>query len=374
MTSESTEKEIVDLEVKIPQAQQQKNGTNIFNLIKGSCCLLIYLCTWETGAIISQKVQQNYTKPYFLSWLRWTINIGFLMFYLPYVQSKRKKNGNEPFKIKKKDWVQALILFTLDISANSLYIFSLHHTIVNIANTICMGSSVWSYLFSIFILKEDITIWKNASVILLLTGVILIIILGRDVTSSSEEQSSTVFGYILLILGEIKFALFGVLYSKLRNDKKSIDETIIFIGMMALINITLFWIPLIPMHYSGFEVFEIPSLNTVFWIIPYVLTKPLSAVSLFMGFAFVGPVFITTGAVLILPLGNITELILTNTTYNRYYYVGMTIILLAFVCYSYGEYSSRKRQDDKEKLKTNIDDPEISESKDEITEKTVEMV
>jgi len=366
MISESIEREIIDLEVEISEKQTTESGANILNLIKGSCCLLIYLCTWEIGAICSQKVQQNYTKPFFLSWFRWIINVGFLIFYFPYVQCKRKKNGDEPLKIRKKDWVQALILFTFDITANSFYIFSLHHTIVNISNTICMGSSVWSYLFSICILKEDITIWKNLSVVLLLTGVILIIILGRDVISTSGEQNSTVFGYTFLILGEMKFALFGVLYSKLRHDKKSIDDTIIFIGMMALVNITLFWIPLIPMHYTGFEVFEVPSLNTVFWMIPYVLTKPISALSLFMGYAYVGPVFFASGAVLILPLGNVTELILTNTTYNRWYYVGMTIILLAFCCYSYGEYGARKRKDLEDQLA-------IIQSKDHASEKTIEM-
>jgi len=70
--------------------------------------------------------------------------------------------------------------------------------------------------------------------------------------------------------------------------------------------------------------------------------------------------------VLILPLGNVTELILTNTTYNRWYYVGMTIILLAFCCYSYGEYGARKRKDLEDQLA-------IIQSKDDASEKTVEM-
>ena len=44
------------------------------------------------------------------------------------------------------------------------------------------------------------------------------------------------------------------------------------------------------------------------------------------------------GVVLILPIGNITEYIFSNTTFNVWYYAGMSIIILAFGFYTYGEY------------------------------------
>jgi len=315
-------------------------SNNQGSLFKGFVCLILYLMFWECSAMIGQQIQKNYSKVYFITWCAWIPNIAYLFLYYPYIQYKRKKKGEDSYKITKQDWKQALILFSIDIVCQCSYLISLQYTIVNISNTLCLGTCLWSYVFAILLLKDKITIWKNIGVGLVICGVVVIILFGRDITdSNATNQNSSVVGYVILLVGEILYALDGVLYSKYRKQNRDTTEDIlIFMGMLGAVNTFIFWIPLIPLHYIGWEIFELPSDYDWLLILLFAVSETFAIAFGFMGISYIGPVFMSIGVVLILPIGNITEYIFSNTTFNVWYYAGMSIIILAFGFYTYGEY------------------------------------
>jgi len=363
ISSSKKEKETNNLKNFIP-------GTHLENLLKGFLCLILYLIFWECGAMIGQQIQKTYSKFYFITWFSWIPNIAYLLFYYPFIQYTRKKKGKDPYKITKEDWKHALILFFIDIVCASTYLISLRYTIVNISNTLCLGTCVWSYFFSILLVKEKITLWKNLSVGLVLCGVVVIVLFGREVTNSkSTNQNSSVGGYLILLVGEILYALSGVLYSKFRQENRNTTEdTLIFMGMLGVVNTFIFWIPLIPLHYIGWEIFELPSAYDWLLMLIFAVSETSAIAFGFMGISYMGPVFMSIGVVLILPIGNITEYIFSNTTFNEWYYVGMSVILLAFSFYTYGEYqtliTNKNKQKDHQSAKCQKNSGSLSFNKD----------
>merc|ERR1711959_881443 len=118
------------------------------------------------------------------------------------MQWNRKQKGEPLYQISWKDVREAIMIHGIYMCTSTIYVFSLQHTIVNIANTICMGTPIYNYILSVIILGDKITKWKNISITLLISGIVIIIVWGKDVQSNSNEKSTAV-GYLFVITAEV---------------------------------------------------------------------------------------------------------------------------------------------------------------------------
>ena len=79
------------------------------------------------------------------------------------------------------------------------------------------------------------------------------------------------------------------------------------------------------------------------------------------------PTFMSMGNILILPLGNLTELWMKDMKFSWKYYVGMMIILIGFCTYSFDEWS-KARTEDALKKEMKVETPEIKATTDKSAE------
>lgn len=89
---------------------------------------------------------------------------------------------------------------------------SIPHTSVTANTAIYDSSFVFVFIFSIFLLKEKISLLKILSVIVSFSGLMLIAYTG----SKSEENGvdQTPLGYILVVFSTILYAAYEVIYKK----------------------------------------------------------------------------------------------------------------------------------------------------------------
>lgn len=116
---------------------------------------------------------------------------------------------------------------------------SIPHTSVTANTAIYDSAFVFVFIFSMFLLKEKISLLKIISVIVSFAGLMLIAYTG----SKSEENGvdQTPMGYVLVVLSTVLYAAYEVIYkkwcSKPDNFMKKDEITIKF--LVSIINIII---------------------------------------------------------------------------------------------------------------------------------------
>jgi solute carrier family 35 protein F5 len=174
------------------------------------------------------------------------------------------------------------------------------------ANTaIYQAACVWVFLFSIFLLRERVTVIKIVAVVVSVVGVVLVAVfstsgschssssatsnhtspvnsthslwsledpdpaanlhhspeLGHIHRGGSCTEKSTFSGYIALFYSVISYAVFEVGYKKWgseEGDPASVANSLRFLGYLGINTLAWLWPGFLILHYSGVEPFEWP--------------------------------------------------------------------------------------------------------------------
>ncbi|KAF3934998.1 hypothetical protein ABW20_dc0100730 [Dactylellina cionopaga] len=135
-------------------------------------------------------------------------------------------------------------------------------------------SAIFTYVFSVLLLKEAVRMTKNIAVVLAVLGV-LVIAYGNPAESGTDPAAPSnqkrLFGNVITALGAILFGLYRVLY-KLKaclpaeaTAEMNITFSVIVGSSIGIFTTFVFWIPLPLLHWTGWETFELPSGAAAFW-------------------------------------------------------------------------------------------------------------
>merc|ERR1712146_82510 len=132
---------------------------------------------------------------------------------------------------------------------------------------------------------------------------------------------------LLLFVSMILYSISYIAFAKLRSERKSVNDAIIFAGLQGVVILLTGWIPIIVLHYSGLEVFELwkPSLTTNVMLNTFI--KPALTYSTWLSIAMTNPLFFNIGLILLTPVGIVVESITEKMVLGVWFYVGLAFIL-----------------------------------------------
>ncbi|CAG8564051.1 18_t:CDS:1 [Funneliformis mosseae] len=196
-----------------------------------------------------------------------------------------------------------------------------------IYNTSCF----WAYVFSIILLNETIRIEKVFSVILSITGVMVMSLL-----IPNERANNIEVGDFIACFGALVYGLYEVLYKKLGSPPTTsflFANTIT--GLIGLCTLLFLWIPIPILHYLGIEIFELPDPETFGYILSTAIAGVFFNASFMLLIALTSPLFASVGIMLTIPVVALVDWLITNTPIGVNTIIGNLCILLAFILLSW---------------------------------------
>ncbi|KYQ92460.1 hypothetical protein DLAC_06443 [Tieghemostelium lacteum] len=236
----------------------------------------------------------------------------------------------------KKMLISSLLMSILFVLLNVVWMEGLTMTEVSTSSALYQSATIWVFLFSIFILKEKITILKCISVVLFIAGVVGITLADMTSEDHNKQYPNAVTGDILMIISAVLWALYEVMTTKLvGNLNRTVVHT--FLGLVGLYDMVL-GIPVIfILSETGFEPFAFPTpktfgmmlLNTAFSFgLNYLVNWGLSITS---------PLFVRAGELMCIPTTLVFDLIVKHIYFPLVSIPGFLLIVAGFILSVYIE-------------------------------------
>lgn len=339
----------------------------------GIFCLILCLITWETMGELLQDVNLNYPKPAMLTYI---IHSWYSVLLIPWVIIRRNKL-KETINKHRVMVKLSVGLFPLMWLAAYLWYVSLKSTLVSANNAIYQSQCVFVYIVSLFVLGEAFDMKKVAVLALCVVGVVLIVFTAskpppenvKNATMTTPSSSSpsntgthsvkikqTLWGYIALILGVVAFAIYEVIFKKYEEKEEKrkkneiiaagklsagmvsenhqediLEASIIFLGFCGLVNVFIGWPFIFIFDATGLEPLILPSSELTSQIMLNGFIDTIFNFAFIWGVALTSPVFMSTGTILIIPLGIVVDSLLGKGTMNFWQLCGVGFIICGFL-------------------------------------------
>ena len=361
----------------------------------GVACLILCLITWEAMGEMLQDVNVEYPKPAMLTFI---VHSWYASLLIPWTIIRR----NELKVTLLKHWTMvklSLYLFPLMWLAAYLWYVSLRQTRVSANNAIYQSQCVFVYIVSLFVLGERFDIKKAGVLSICVFGVVLVIFTadrndaggggssGHNSSNITSSPSSgpgkiviheTLWGYSALLLGVVAFAIYEVLFKRfeqqaeerkkeekraagrlgsagmtadpISESQDNFEASIIFLGLCGVVNICLGW-PFVPIFDSiGWETFLLPNVHLTKQIMLNGFIDTIFNFAFIWGVALTSPVFMSTGTILIIPLGIFVDGFIGKGWMNFWQLCGVGFIVIGFLGLNYVEHM-KKKNGGKKKIK-----------------------
>ena len=354
----------------------------------GVVCLILCLITWEAMGEMLQDVNVEYPKPAMLTFI---VHSWYASLLIPWTIYRR----NELKVTLLKHWTMvklSLYLFPLMWLAAYLWYVSLRQTRVSANNAIYQSQCVFVYIVSLFILGERFDIKKASVLSICVFGVVLVIFTAdrnaaaggggggssgnsSNITSPSSGPGKiviheTLWGYSALLLGVVAFAIYEVLFKRfeqqaeekkkeekraagrlgsagmtadsMSESQENFEASIIFLGLCGVVNICLGW-PFVPIFDAiGWETFLLPNNHLTKQIMLNGFIDTIFNFAFIWGVALTSPVFMSTGTILIIPLGIFVDGFIGKGWMNFWQLCGVGFIVIGFLGLNYVEHLKKK--------------------------------
>lgn len=236
--------------------------------------------------------------------------------------------------------IATFFALSLCIVGYSWYIAVNFTTMANLTaiyNTSCF----WAYVFSILILGESVRVHKIGAVCLSIAGIIVLTFFkeGNNIDNNTTSGHAFFLGDLITTFSAILCGLNEVLYKRyVSPPTPSILFSNTLTGLMGLITLSLFWVPLPILHFTGIEEFELPNLYTLGYIFLIALTGLVFNASFLIVISFTSPLFAAIGIMLTVPLVALVDVGVTGVPLEVNTMIGGLFILLGFVILSWSWY------------------------------------
>jgi drug/metabolite transporter (DMT)-like permease len=221
---------------------------------------------------------QNYSTPLPIFWRRHTQLLRQIALTVQHqtLHPTPRQQLVTPFYYMVK--MTAFITCALTLAGGSWYV-AVNQTTASDLTAIYNCSAFFAYAFSIPILHEKVRTSKVIAVAIAIAGVFIVAYgdtspakhgsksgggAGGDKAPPSHEAENRAFGNLVIGVGSVLYGFYEVLYKRLAcpPEGASPERGVVFANtfgsLIGLFTICVLWIPLPVLHYTGWEIFELP--------------------------------------------------------------------------------------------------------------------
>eukprot|EP01138_Halocafeteria_seosinensis_P012994 gb/GECG01013272.1/.p1 GENE.gb/GECG01013272.1/~~gb/GECG01013272.1/.p1 ORF type:complete len:454 (+),score=40.94 gb/GECG01013272.1/:1-1362(+) len=217
------------------QNKAEKKAT-IIRYAQAVFCVMGMIVTWVA---MSELLQSLPVGHFFMTWY---IHCMYMVYFIPagILFWRRKKQADnliaqghvdvEPVTLKNPGYeitpkhfliLGCILSFLLFIVAWLWYV-SLPLTTVAANNSIYQSISVFVFIFSVWLVREKVTIQKVFAVVISVVGLVLVAIAPER--TSGGDSNPTALGYVWVIGSTVLYGLYEVLYKKYMEPEEDQEE------------------------------------------------------------------------------------------------------------------------------------------------------
>lgn len=227
-------------------------------------------------------------------------------------------------------------------------------------------SAFFAYVFSILLLHDKLRLDKMFSVGLAILGV-LVVAYGdteepkhggqsggaTNPNADTDKIPSKVFGNLIIGIGSVLYGLYEVLYKKYAcpPDGVSPSRGMIFANtfgsMVGAFTLSVLWIPLPILHWTGVEPFEMPRGKAAAMLAISTLSNAVFSGSFLVLMSLTSPVLSSVAALLTIFLVAVTDWMITGKPLSGPAMIGGSFIIVAFLMLSWATYREMNEEAEK---------------------------
>lgn len=298
----------------------------------------------------------------------------------------RSQHSPIPYFIKMTTFVTC----SLTIAGGSWYV-AVNLTSPSDLTAIYNCSAFFAYAFSVPMLHEKLRWDKSFSVLVAIIGVLIVAYgdatptkhggkSGGSVGGSpknpptdsddTDEAKNRLLGNIIIGVGSVLYGFYEVLYKKLAcpPEGTSPGRGMIFANtfgsLMGCFTLTVLWIPLPILHYTGIELFALPQGEAAWMLLISVLANAVFSGSFLVLISLTSPVLSSVAALLTIFIVAIVDWMLTGIPLAPAAVVGGLLIIAAFSLLSWSTF--REMQEERRKKEIDLSQSDEEESENDV--------
>lgn len=263
-----------------------------------------------TWVLMSEWLQDNaYIKSHEL-FMRYLVVAAYTFAAIPAFVLERcfEHRGRTP--LAGKSFFRRTALWTICLSwitmwvAGYIWYLSLRETSAALNNSLYQSQCMFTYLFSVLLLGESITLRKTVACMISFLGVFAISFGGG--TSKEASQKNTVQGSIVCVISAVLFSILQVsakvIEEKHYEKKFLLRDSMYFLGYCGFWVLVLGPFLLFGCHKFEFEHFDLPSdLESILTVVEIVVLDLVFNMALIIAIAFSTPFFVALGLLAVIP-------------------------------------------------------------------------
>jgi drug/metabolite transporter (DMT)-like permease len=279
------------------------------------------------------------------------------------------------------------ITLSLTVAGSSWYI-AVNMTTASDLTAIYNCSAFFAYAFSVPLLGEKLRVSKVVSVAIAILGVLIVAYGGsahtpkhgsksgggaggpdHDTSDENNEHPYQFIGNVIIGVGSVMYGFYEVLYKKAACPPEdcSPGRGMIFANavgsMIGCFTLSVLWIPLPILHFTGIEIFELPRGEAATMMFISVLSNVVFSGSFLVLISLTSPVLSSVAALLTIFIVALIDQLLPpplNAPLSGAAIVGGTLIIGAFIMLSWATY----KEMEEERRKASLDAVEESDIDD----------
>eukprot|EP01125_Pyxidicula_operculata_P015753 TRINITY_DN5375_c0_g1_i1.p1 TRINITY_DN5375_c0_g1~~TRINITY_DN5375_c0_g1_i1.p1 ORF type:complete len:356 (+),score=7.53 TRINITY_DN5375_c0_g1_i1:41-1108(+) len=327
-------------------------GIKIGKWALGIFLLILVVIIWVSSSEAIQFIfeSQDYRHPFFLTYFNTTLFMLYLFGFAIFPEWRGSKPWKTEYKhpgtdeksteeqmqdvliVEEKHWTWietakvSLGFCPIWFIANYAFNSSLELTSVASSSIISTTSSFFTLILGAILKIEEFSVGKLLSIFICIGGVALVSIVDQGSTGSNP-----LFGDILCVGSAICYSVYTIFLRKHIPNEKLVSIPMLF-GFVGLFNFVLLWPLIFLLHYTGFEVFEIPP-NLVIASLTAngLIGTVLSDIIWSLAVLYTSPVVGTMGLSLTIPLAMIVDVFVNHKSFDMLYLIGSGLVVLGFI-------------------------------------------
>ncbi|KAK5634361.1 hypothetical protein RRF57_010075 [Xylaria bambusicola] len=202
-------------------------------------------------------------------------------------------------------------------------------------------STFFAYAFSVPLLKEKLRLDKSLAVLVAIIGVLVVAYGDSRDPGHASDAGTRLLGNLIIGVGSVLYGLYEVLYKRYAcpPDGAEASRGVIFANTfgscIGLFTLLVLWIPLPILHILGWEIFELPSASTAFYLWISVIMNATFAGSFLVLISLTSPVLSSVAALLTIFIVAIADWLVTGETLSFATLAGGAMIVIAFLVLSW---------------------------------------
>ncbi|KAF6816630.1 duf6 domain-containing protein [Colletotrichum sojae] len=235
--------------------------------------------------------------------------------------------------------VTSFITTALTVAGLSWYV-AVNMTTPSDLTAIYNCSAFFAYVFSVPLLKEPLRLDKSLAVLVAIAGVLVVAYgdttPGDDNAAHQKAAGDRLKGNLVIGIGSVLYGLYEVLYKRFAcpPDGCSPGRGMIFANTfgscIGAFTLTVMWIPLPILHWTGLETFSLPTGHTAWMLFFSVIMNATFAGSFLVLISLTSPVLSSVASLLTIFIVAITDWFRTGEPLSAAALFGGVMIMIAF--------------------------------------------